>query len=82
VGLIAIVFAPVLGPYYGVRFVLNTLREKVEEESEHEEQRLQEELVALNMRLEIGEIGEKEFAQQEAAVLEKLKAFRASQGRT
>jgi hypothetical protein len=76
VGLLDILFAPFTGPYYGVRFVLNALREQVESESENQEQTLQEELVALNMRLEIGQISEEEFETEEAAVLAKLRAFR------
>ena len=77
-GLLAnVLLAPFTGPYYGLRFVMNALRQQVESESSSEEQRLQEELVALNMRLEIGEISESEFATKEAAVLEKLRAFRS-----
>jgi hypothetical protein len=78
VGLITgILFAPVAGPYYGLRFVLNALKEQIESESANEERRLQEELVALNMRLEIGEISESEFEKKEAEVLEALRVFRA-----
>ena len=72
-----ILFAPVTGPYYGLRFVLNALKQQIESESANEEQRLQEELVALNMRLEIGEIEESEFETREAEVLEALRMLRA-----
>jgi hypothetical protein len=75
--LVLTALGPVAGPYYGVRFVLNALRDEVERESEHEEQDLQEELVALNMRLEIGELAEEEFEAKEAAVLARLREIRA-----
>jgi hypothetical protein len=73
-----VLLAPVTGPYYGVKFVLNALREQVETVNANEERRLQEELIALNMRLELGEITEPEFAAQETALLARLKAFRAA----
>jgi hypothetical protein len=72
-----VLFAPFTGPYYGLRFVLNALREQVETESANREKALQEELAALNMRLEIGEITEQEFAEQEARVLEQLRESRS-----
>ena len=71
-----ILFAPFMGPVYGVRFVLNALKEQVDTEAEHADARLQEELVALNMRLELGELTEEEFEAQESALLERIKAQR------
>jgi hypothetical protein len=77
-GLLAnVLLAPVMAPVAGLRFVLNALREQVESESVDVEKSLQEELRALNMRLEIGEIGEEEFEAKEAKVLEKLRASRS-----
>jgi hypothetical protein len=51
------------GPRFEAR---KALRDQVESESANREKSLQEELAALNMRLEIGEITEQEFEQQEA----------------
>jgi hypothetical protein len=77
-GLISdVLLAPLTGPVHGLRFVLNSLREQVDAESANEENGMQEELVALNMRLELGEITDEEFQAQESVVLEKLKALRA-----
>jgi hypothetical protein len=81
VGLISdILLAPITGPVHGLKFVLNAIRENAEAESHGDEQSLREELVALNMRLELGEVSEEDFQAQEAAVLEKLKAIRAESG--
>jgi hypothetical protein len=77
-GLLAnVLLAPVMGPVYGLRFVLNTLREQAETASADEEQALQQDLVALNMRFELGEISEPEFEEKEAVLLEKLRAVRS-----
>ncbi len=77
-GLLAnVLLAPIMAPYAGVRFVLNALREQAESESFDVEKALQEELRALNMRLEVGEISEQEFETKEAEVLEKLRASRS-----
>jgi hypothetical protein len=76
--LLNVLLGPFTGPYYGVRFVLSKIRDQVETERENQEQALQEELVALNMRLEIGELSEEEFEAKEAAVLQSLREFRES----
>lgn len=72
-----VLLAPVTGPIHGVRFVLNALKKQAETELEGQEKHLQEELVALNMKMELGQIAEAEFEEQEASLLAKLKAFRA-----
>ncbi|AKU94994.1 hypothetical protein AKJ09_01658 [Labilithrix luteola] len=74
-----VLLAPVTGPIYGVRFVLNALKTQAETELEGQEKHLQEELVALNMRMELGQISEPEFEEQEATLLKKLRNFRAGQ---
>ena len=71
-----VVLAPVTAPIYGVRFVVGTLAQRAEAELRDEEKRLKEELIALNMRLEIGDVGQEEFESQEAVLLSKLRAFR------
>jgi hypothetical protein len=75
--LVVTLLAPVSVPYYGVRFVLKSLRDEVDREAENAEQDLQEELVALNMRLELGELTEEEFEAKEAVLLEQIRAARA-----
>jgi hypothetical protein len=80
-GLLAnVLLAPIMAPVHGLRFVLNALREQVDAESANVGKALEEELRALNMRLEIGEIGEEEFETKEAEVLEKLRASRSEGG--
>jgi hypothetical protein len=73
-----ILLAPFTAPVSGLRFVLNTLRKEAETQADNQEHDLQEELVALNMRLELGQISEQDFEANEAAVLDKLRALRAS----
>jgi hypothetical protein len=73
-----VVFAPVTVPVYGVKFVINALAEQAESELRDREKHLKEELVALNMRLELGDIDQAEFESQEATLLAKLREFRES----
>jgi hypothetical protein len=72
-----VLLAPVMGPVRGLRAVLEAIQDQANTEL-FDEQHLQEELIALNMRLELGELTEAEFAAQEAVVLEQLKAIRAA----
>jgi hypothetical protein len=73
-----VVLAPVTAPIYGVRFVIDVLARQAESELRDEEKRLKEELVALNMRLETGDISQEEFESQETVLLSKLRAFHES----
>jgi hypothetical protein len=73
-----VVLAPVTAPIYGVRFVIGALAQQAESELQDEEKRLKEELVALNMRLELGDVSQEEFDSREAELLSKLRAFRES----
>jgi hypothetical protein len=56
----------------GVKFVLTRLAEAVEAEM-YDESALREELLAAQMKLELGEIGEEEFAAVEESVLAGLR---------
>ena len=56
----------------GVRFVLNKLLEAVDAEM-YDESALREELLAAQMKVELGEITEKEFASIEEVVLAGLR---------
>jgi len=67
--------SPVLGPIRGVHW----LAEKVTEEAERQyldQDRVQAELLELQMRLDIGEIAEEEYAGQEGILVERLNAIR------
>jgi hypothetical protein len=59
----------------GLRFVLGKVVEAVDAERD-EERRLREELLSLQMRLELGEISEEAFADDEAAILRRLREVR------
>jgi hypothetical protein len=60
----------------GVRFVLNKLIEAVDAEM-YDESALREELLAAQMKLELGEINEEEFARVEEVVLAGLREVAA-----
>lgn len=60
----------------GVKFVLTRLLEAVEAEM-YDEGALREELLAAQMRLELGEITEAEFAEIEEAVLRGMREIKA-----
>ena len=67
--------APVLGPIRGVYW----LAEKIDEAAEDElldEDKVRGELLELQMRLEMGEITEEEYEEQEKALVERLNAIR------
>jgi len=60
-------------------FVLRRIAEAVDSELD-DETNLKEELLAAQMRLELGEISEEEFAEIEAEVLARLRAIREARG--
>ena len=60
----------------GIRFVLDKVAAAVDNELNNED-RLREELLAAEMRLELGEITEEEFAQIESDVIARMRAMRA-----
>jgi len=62
----------------GVRFVLGKLAQAVDAEM-NDDSRLREELLASQMRLELGEISEEEFAAIEADLLARLREIRERQ---
>ena len=67
--------SPVLGPIRGVHW----LATKVDEAAEGElldESKVRGELLELQMRLEIGEITEEEYDEQERALVERLNTIR------
>ncbi|HET8646824.1 MAG TPA: gas vesicle protein GvpG [Vicinamibacteria bacterium] len=62
----------------GIRFVLDKLATAVDREL-NDETHLREQLLDAQMRLELGEIGEEEFARLEADVLARLREVRERQ---
>jgi hypothetical protein len=62
----------------GVKFVLDKIAAAVDAEL-NDDSRLREELLAAQMRLELGEITEAEFAEFEADVLARLREIRERQ---
>ena len=63
----------------GIKFVLGKVAAAVDAEL-NDDSRLREELLAAQMRLELGEITDKEFARFEADILSRLREIREQQG--
>lgn len=77
--LIDILTFPVLGPIRGTRWI----GAKVAEQADHEmydPERVQSELMELEMRYELGEIGEAAFEAAERDLLVRLEAIRQAAG--
>ena len=62
----------------GIKFVLGKVAAAVDAEL-NDDSRLREELLAAQMRLELGEIGQEEFAAFEADILARLREIRERQ---
>ena len=62
----------------GIKFVLGKIAAAVDAEV-NDDSRLREELLAAQMRLELGEIGEEEFRALEADLLARLREIRERQ---
>ena len=73
--LTAILTFPVLGAPRMVNWVAKKLGE-VAEQDEMDEGKAQGDLLELQMRYELGEIDDDEYAEQETAILDKLSAIR------
>jgi len=67
--------APLAAPLAGFRFILNQIGEMAEHEL-YDEDRIREELLELQLRLDEGEITEDEYAEQEADVMARLRLAR------
>jgi len=66
---------PIFGAPRMVHWVAKKIAETVEQD-EMDEGKLQGELLELQMRYELGEIDDDEYAEQETAILDKLSAIR------
>lgn len=70
-----LLFWPVTGPSFLTRFSLGKVGETVREELTND-QAFKEELLALQMRLELGEIDDDQYVAEEAALMQRLRDVR------
>lgn len=78
--LIDLLTLPVLGPIKGVYWLAKKVSEQAEGE-QLDEDRVRGELLELQVRLELGEVTQEEYNQQEATLLERLQTIRAAEGK-
>jgi hypothetical protein len=71
-----ILLFPITGPLAGFRWVMNTIQKMADEELLND-QPWKERLIELQMRLELGEISEEDYAVEEAQVFQALRDIRA-----
>lgn len=67
--------APITAPLAGFRFVLNRVEEMAEREL-YDVERIREDLLLLQLRLDEGEISDDEYVVEEADVMVRLRAAR------
>jgi hypothetical protein len=70
-----LLFWPVTGPTFLARFSLEKVQDTVRGELT-DDQRIKEELLALQMELELGEIDDNEYVAREAALMRQLREVR------
>jgi hypothetical protein len=70
-----ILFWPVTGPQFLIEFSLGKVSDTVRENLT-DDQLVKEDLLALQMRLELGEIDDAEYAVQEAALMQRFREVR------
>ena len=68
--------APITAPLFGLRFILDTIRDMAEREL-FDEARIREDLLLLQLRLDEGEVSEEEYLAVESEIMERLRAVRA-----
>ena len=71
-----ILLFPLKGPISGIKWVMRTIQKMVDEELMND-QPWKERLIELQMRLELGEISEEDYVQEEAVVFQALRDIRA-----
>lgn len=77
IGLLSnLLFFPVTGPVAGIRWSLRKVQQIVEEELT-DDSTVKQELMELQMRLELGEIEDAEYASREADLMARLREVRA-----
>jgi len=70
-----LLFWPVTGPEFLVKFSLGKVEETMRRELT-DDQSVKEDLLALQMRLELGEIDDAEYVEQEAELMRRLREVR------
>jgi hypothetical protein len=70
-----ILLAPFLGPIYGTRWTLDKVDRVVREELT-DDTPIKEDLMALQLQLETGEIDDDEYVKREAEIMKQLRAVR------
>ena len=70
-----ILLAPFLGPIWGTRFTLDKVDRAVREQLT-DDTPIKEDLMALQLKLEMGEIDDAEYAVQEAEIMQRLRDVR------
>jgi uncharacterized membrane protein len=74
--LLKLLLAPLTAPVAGVKFVFNTIGDMADREL-YDEERIREDLLLLQVRLDDGEIAEDEYTEAEAEIMARLRAARA-----
>jgi len=76
VGLLTkLLFFPVAGPVAGIRWTLGQVQRVAEQELTDDTQ-IKNELMELQLRLELGEIDEAEYAKAESGLMDRLREVR------
>jgi hypothetical protein len=70
-----LLFFPVTGPIAGIKWSLGKVQRVVEEELV-DDSAIKEELMALQMELELGDIDDDEYMRREAELIERLREVR------
>jgi Gas vesicle protein G len=70
-----ILLAPFLGPVWGTRFTLDKVDRAVREQLT-DDTPIKEDLMALQLKLEMGEIDDDQYVQQEAEIMQRLREVR------
>ena len=70
-----ILLAPFLGPVWGTRFTLDKVDRAVREQLT-DDTPIKEDLMALQLKLEMGEIDDAEYVKQEAEIMQRLREVR------
>jgi hypothetical protein len=74
--LFGLLTAPIGAPVAGFRFLLEQIRDMAESEL-YSEERIREQLLLLQLRLEEGEIGEEEYTLEESEIIGRRREARA-----
>jgi len=71
-----VLFWPVTGPIAGIEWSMNQVMKVVEEELT-DDSIVKQDFMALQMKLELGEIDDEEYAREEAVIMARLREVRA-----